>query len=133
MSKRSKLLVGAGISVGAGEGHGSVRSQAFLGDQFRVVHDSLYRISLTYKLEGSVDPTAVGNLPGVAKVEREGTPHGTRLRIATDGSTEVTPRLCALAVEHGWKIRELKPQRHTLEDLFVRITEEEEPVEVVAE
>jgi len=109
---------------------GQVAAQGSLQDLARRAGE---RTVVVAELEGSVDPTAVGNLPGVAKVEREGTPHGTRLRIATDGSTEVTPRLCALAVEHGWKIRELKPQRHTLEDLFVRITEEEEPVEVVAE
>ena len=81
--------------------------------------------------EGQVDPALVGNLPGVARVDRESTPHGTRLRIATEGPAQVTPRLCNLAVEQGWRLRELRPQRHTLEDLFVRLTEEEEPVEVV--
>ncbi len=79
--------------------------------------------------EGSIDPAPVRAIAGVAQVEREKTIHFTRLRISLDRDAEVAPRLCALAVERGWKLRELRPYRQTLEELFVRIVEQEEPAE----
>jgi ABC-2 type transport system ATP-binding protein len=77
--------------------------------------------------DGDIDPAPVKALAGVAKVERETTAKSTRLRIAAKEGAEIRPRLCALAVECGWNMRELRPQRHTLEELFVRIVESEEP------
>jgi len=48
------------------------------------------------------------------------------LRVRTNNPIEISQRLCALSVVHGWKIREIRPQGQTLEDLFVRLTAEEE-------
>jgi len=36
-------------------------------------------------------------------------------------------------VVHNWKVREIRPQRRTLEELFVRITQQEEEVLDVVE
>jgi len=83
--------------------------------------------TLVADFEGEIDPAPVKALDGVANVEREKTLRSTRLRIATREGADLPPRLCALAVERGWKIRELRPQRQTLEDMFVRIVEGEEP------
>ena len=71
----------------------------------------------------------VRDLDGVAKVEYNPTAHGGRLRVTGDGTEEIAPRLCALAVVQQWKVRELRPQRQNLEELFVRITEKEEKIE----
>jgi ABC-2 type transport system ATP-binding protein len=76
--------------------------------------------------EGTVDPEAVRKLPGIAHLEQEKVPGGSRLRIATDGKTQLSPQLCALAVERGWKLRELRPHHRTLEELFLRIVEKDE-------
>jgi ABC-2 type transport system ATP-binding protein len=81
---------------------------------------------LIAETEGVVDTAPVQTLPGVSRVEGEGIVHGTRLRVTTNRLDEVAPRLCALAVERGWKLRELRPHRQTLEELFVRITAEED-------
>jgi ABC-2 type transport system ATP-binding protein len=90
--------------------------------------------SLVADFEGEIDPAPVRALPGVAHVEREKTLRSTRLRIAAHEGAEIQPRLCALAVERGWKLRELRPHRHTLEEMFVRIVEGEEEVgEIVAD
>ena len=39
---------------------------------------------------------------------------------------DLAPKLCSLAAQRGWKLRALRPRQQTLEDLFVRITGEEE-------
>jgi hypothetical protein len=58
-------------------------------------------------------------------VESEPAGNATRLRVYQSGAEDVGPRLCALAVECGWKLRELRPQQHTLEERFLRIVESE--------
>ncbi len=75
---------------------------------------------------GPVDVTAIRTLSGVERVEGEQSGQRTRLAIATESPEELAPRLCTLAGQKGWKLRELRPRQETLEDLFVRITGEEE-------
>ena len=86
------------------------------------------RSTLVAEFEGSIDSAPVMQLPQIVHLDREKTPEGIRFRITTDNEAELSPRLCALSVEHGWKLRELRPQRQTLEEMFLRIVEEEEPV-----
>jgi ABC-2 type transport system ATP-binding protein len=91
------------------------------------------KTTLLADFDGDVDAMAVQALAGVFRLEREKTSGGIRLRIATDQRSDLAPRLSALAVERGWKLRELRPHRQTLEELFVRIVERDEPAaEVVA-
>jgi ABC-2 type transport system ATP-binding protein len=79
--------------------------------------------------EGRVDEGLVRTLRGVSHVESEPTAIGSRLRIAAADAEDVTLRLCRLAAEHDWKIREMRRQQQTLEDLFVRIVERDEEEE----
>jgi len=82
---------------------------------------------IVIETDGPVAAEPVRGLAGVTGLESETIPNGTRLRITTPGPRELTPRLCDLAVKQGWKLRELRPQRQSLEEMFVRIVEEEEP------
>jgi ABC-2 type transport system ATP-binding protein len=77
---------------------------------------------LTVKLDGEVDPAPARLLPGVADVEAQRDNGCTRLRLSGADLDHLAPQVCSLAVARGWQIRELKPERQTLEDLFVRIT-----------
>jgi ABC-2 type transport system ATP-binding protein len=77
-------------------------------------------------IEGAIDLAPVRAIPGVQSVDAEATPTGTRLRVASEGPDEVAPRLCALAVECGWKLREVRQQQATLEELFVHIVTRDE-------
>jgi ABC-2 type transport system ATP-binding protein len=86
------------------------------------------KTTLVADFDGHVDPAPVRTLSGVLRIDEEKTVTSTRLRIATAKDADVSPRLCALAVERGWKLRELRPHRQTLEELFVRIVEQDEPV-----
>jgi ABC-2 type transport system ATP-binding protein len=86
---------------------------------------------IVMEADETIDPAPIQALAGVRQVESERLAGGTRLRITTDQPGEVAQRLCALSVTHGWKVRELRPHRQTLEELFVRITSGEEPLPVV--
>lgn len=89
------------------------------------------KILLIADFDEDIDLEPVQTLDGVASVEKEELSGRTRLRIVPDDETEaVTRRLCALTVAKSWKLRELRPQRRTLEDLFIRITEQDEAVTV---
>jgi ABC-2 type transport system ATP-binding protein len=82
---------------------------------------------LVARLEGPVNVDAVCALPGVTEVAPEtGAGDATLLRIRTGDADELGPRLAALAAEHGWRLHELRPERQTLEDLFVQITGRDE-------
>ena len=58
---------------------------------------------------------------GVRRVQEESLGGITTLTITTDTPREVIPRLCALAGQQGWRVREVRQQKQTLEDLFVQI------------
>jgi ABC-2 type transport system ATP-binding protein len=73
-------------------------------------------------LDGA-DPAAVQGLAGVRGVTSRQEKGQTLLRIATREPEALSPRLFELAVQRGWKVKELRVERQTLEDMFVRITE----------
>jgi ABC-2 type transport system ATP-binding protein len=83
--------------------------------------------ALLVSFDEPVDAEPVSGLAGVTTVGQETADGATRLRITGPDLDELAPRLCALAVARGWKVRELRPERRTLEDLFVQITTREEP------
>jgi ABC-2 type transport system ATP-binding protein len=87
--------------------------------------------SLTAVLEGTVDAEPVRSLAGVVAVTPKTTAGRTRLQVTTTNAEELAPRLCALAMQRGWKVCELVVERPSLEDLFVEITggEDAAPVE----
>ena len=73
-------------------------------------------------VDGPVDPTSLRNSPQVIHVES--TAHGprTHLRVYATSIDELVPELSKTAAARGWVLRELKPRKQTLEELFVRIT-----------
>ena len=46
----------------------------------------------------------------------------TDLRVFTTSLDEFLPELSKIAAARGWVLREVKPRKQTLEELFVRIT-----------
>ena len=77
-------------------------------------------------VEGDVDAAPVRQMDGVTDVAATTSAGATRLRITAAAAEALAPRLYALAVERGWKVRELVIERQTLEELFVRLTSPEE-------
>jgi ABC-2 type transport system ATP-binding protein len=88
-------------------------------------------------VQAKVDGASVRRLLEVPRVKAEPIHGGTRLRIPSAGDERLATRFCAVAAEQGWPLSELRPQKQTLEDLFVQIvgrgeaTEENAPVELV--
>lgn len=87
---------------------------------------------VTAEIEGIIETEPLQNLDDVLRVETEIVGDSTRLRLATEKPAEITQRICALSVVHGWSVREIRPQRQTLEDFFVRLTSQEEAKEPAA-
>jgi ABC-2 type transport system ATP-binding protein len=77
---------------------------------------------IVVEAEKTIDLAPVQEVAEVRQVHREEVAGGTRLRITTENPVAVAQRLCALSVAQGWKLRELRPHRQTLEELFIRIT-----------
>jgi ABC-2 type transport system ATP-binding protein len=77
---------------------------------------------LIAEFDGMIDTAIVQRLPGVSDVAAEHTPTGVKLRVHGGDPAELTPRLCRLAADESWRVREIRPERPTLEDLFVQIT-----------
>ncbi len=79
------------------------------------------RACLIAVFESPVDASAFHALPGIKSVASHGE---LGLRLTAHDMTVLAPRLNSLVNERGWLLRELRPERPTLEDLFVQITEQ---------
>lgn len=77
---------------------------------------------LVAHLEGDVTEDAVRTLPGVSDVATQQVGEWTRLRLRSPDMDELATQICNLAASRGWKVREVHPEKQTLEDLFVQIT-----------
>jgi ABC-2 type transport system ATP-binding protein len=98
---------------------GRVAAASALADLSRQAGEKACLVAI---FDGVIDPDALRGLPGMTAVAPEPTDSGMKLRITTPHASELAPHLCALSVDKGWKMRELRPERQTLEDLFVEIT-----------
>jgi ABC-2 type transport system ATP-binding protein len=76
---------------------------------------------------GSGDVNVFRSVNGVLDVRVGGRTLGetVELRITTNETDDVAPRLCHCAALHEWRLVELRVVRPTLEDLFVQITQDE--------
>ena len=98
---------------------GRVAASGSLGELERQAGE---QTTVVVETEGKVDPAPLRELAGVAEVQREETVAGSRFRVIGSDAAALTPQLCGVAVAKGWKLREIRPQRQTLEELFVNIT-----------
>jgi ABC-2 type transport system ATP-binding protein len=76
---------------------------------------------LVAELGGKIDTDAVRRLFKSERAEVQAVADGVRVRVPTPDPAKLAAKLAAHAVEQGWQVRELRPQRQTLEDLFVRV------------
>lgn len=74
------------------------------------------------KVDGSVDPQHLRQSTQVLHVDLELISGVSHLRVFTTAVDDFLPELNRIAASRHWTIRELKPRRQTLEELFVRIT-----------
>jgi len=72
----------------------------------------------------------LGRLPGVVAVERRA---DGRFVLEHDGDEDPREAVFRTAVDRGWVLLELTPQRATLEDVFVRLTTADQAVEPAIE
>ena len=84
---------------------------------------------ITIETAEEIDTEPLSKVVGVLAFEREPVAGCSRLKITTEDPWDLMPRLCSLSVVHNWNVREIRPQRQTLEELFVRITQGEQEEE----
>jgi ABC-2 type transport system ATP-binding protein len=77
--------------------------------------------------EGHVDETPLRGLPHVAQIEKSPAGSRTHLRIYTTDLDAFLPELSRTAAARGWILREIHPRKQSLEELFVRITNDAAP------
>lgn len=73
-------------------------------------------------VDGRIDHSALAGSPHVAQLESETTGGRTHLRVYARNLDPLLADIGKTAAARGWVIRELKPRKQTLEELFVRIT-----------
>jgi ABC-2 type transport system ATP-binding protein len=77
---------------------------------------------------GAVDAReALANVPGVAAVSQESVDGETRVRLECAAGADPREDIFRTAVTRGWVLRELVREALSLEDVFVRLTQHEEP------
>jgi ABC-2 type transport system ATP-binding protein len=79
--------------------------------------------TVTLEATGTGIAEAIGQLPGVAKVDPLAANDGrVRLELTVTGTTDVRPTVFKLAVDRGWTLYELHQEAGSLEDLFRELT-----------
>jgi ABC-2 type transport system ATP-binding protein len=73
-------------------------------------------------VDGTVDVAPLRNSPRVVHVESTSAGPHTQMRIYTTAVDAFLPELSKTAAARGWVLREVRPNKQTLEDMFVRIT-----------
>jgi ABC-2 type transport system ATP-binding protein len=93
-----------------------------LTDSIGGLEQQMKSASITVGFASPPAHEALESLPGVtaAEPQREG-----RIRILYEPNRDPTDEIVRLSVEQGWKLRELRPGRMSLEDIFVRLTTDE--------
>ena len=115
----------------------TVCDRVLIIDRGRIVAEGT-PAELRGKLSGAPVVRAVfrGNVPardaltalsGVSGVEIEDAPGETRARLVCAQGADPREEVFRLAVERGWVLRELSRESLSLEDVFVRLTRQEEP------
>jgi ABC-2 type transport system ATP-binding protein len=70
---------------------------------------------------------AVGALPGAVAVEQTPGDGETRVRVECAEGADLSEEIFHIAVSRGWVLRELTREALSLEDVFVRLTQHDEP------
>ncbi|MCG6963506.1 MAG: ABC transporter ATP-binding protein [Acidobacteria bacterium] len=87
----------------------------------QLVGNPVLRVELRGADGGATEP--LGTLPGVTGVAHDG---GGRYRVEHESTSDPREAIFRLAVDGGWVLTELAPERASLEDVFVRLTTRDE-------
>jgi ABC-2 type transport system ATP-binding protein len=101
-----------------------------LTDSIGGLEQQMKSASITVSFAAPPESEVLESLPGItaAEPQREG-----RIRILYEPDRDPTDEIVRLSVEKGWKLRELRPGRMSLEDIFVRLTTDETAGEPAAD
>lgn len=82
------------------------------------------QVLMIVESDQKMDPTALKGVAGVVRTDTESDATCHRLRVLLEGREAVT-HVSNLALRQAWKLREIRPQKRSLEELFVALVEDE--------
>jgi ABC-2 type transport system ATP-binding protein len=100
------------------------RGELVLKDSIEGLSRHMQSATLSVALRRTPDLNLIRSMEGVKSLQEES---DGRLHIFYDPTNDPTDTLVRLAVEQGWGLYELMPQRASLEDIFVQLTTDETP------
>lgn len=100
------------------------RGELVLSDTIEGLQKQMQASNLVVAFGAPPPPAELGALPGVLEVDDLG---GGRLRVHYDPAEDPAERLVERSVAEGWRLREITPERKSLEQIFVDITRSDEP------
>jgi len=100
------------------------KGQLILTDTIDGLQKQLKSASITVAFQRPPDLKKFDNLPGINAVE-EASPGYWRILFKPE--QDPTDEIIKLAVENNWGLRELRPGRVSLEEVFVQLTTSEQP------
>jgi ABC-2 type transport system ATP-binding protein len=98
------------------------RGELVLSDSINGLAQRMQTSSLLIALRTAPPKHALAALPGIEWVEALAE---QRWRLHHEPQADIAERVAALCIENGWGLRELTPERRTLEEIFVDITTSE--------
>ncbi len=93
-------------------------------DSMNAFNDYIQPHSLVMRVENPPTMAAVQAIQGVRKVEFM---TDRQIRIYFDSDEEITERLVAASVQHGWRLREITLDKGLLDDVFKQLSTQPNP------
>ncbi|HEY5594850.1 MAG TPA: ATP-binding cassette domain-containing protein [Nitrospiria bacterium] len=94
-------------------------------DHLSAQHRQSEKIRMTLKTPSSETADALKTVPGVVSIFHEPSPDGRVFVVECDLGRDHRAELASLAVHHGWGLVELTAVKLSLEDVFLKLTQEE--------
>jgi ABC-2 type transport system ATP-binding protein len=89
----------------------------------RNLHDEVSQQgSLVAVFDGEFEGSGLRSIAGLEILAGESVGGATTLRLEAIDPAAATREICRRAINHDWPLREIRPDRPTLEDVFVQIT-----------
>jgi len=93
-------------------------------DSMTAFNDYLQPHSLSMRLENPPPAAGLLAVPGVTRVEFL---TDRQVRVYFDSDEEITERLVAASIQHGWRLREIHLDKGLLDDVFKQLSTQSHP------
>ena len=97
--------------------------QLLFNDSIDRLSQQMHTSAILVEFEQPVSPTVLSNINGITAIDELAE---NRLRLHYQPELNPTENLLQQSVNHGWKLKMLMPEQHSLEDVFMKIIQNED-------